>query len=369
MHQKTQRFRNLGLRLGLALLMSILATGCNGKTDKIGEAMEKIEAMDYQGALTAFGQATENKENKRLIARGMGIAHMELGHYEEAIECFLNALSASNGLVEDFDFDVNYYLASAYGYAGRFEEAKAVYDSILALKPKEKDAYYLRGNMEMELDQFAEAKADFDQAVSMDPKNFDRLFAIYEVFAHFGYKEAGQEYLKTAMSNGEKSLNSFNKGRLYYFMEEYQKAYVELEDAKSDDKAESSLFLGKAYEATGDFNYACNVYHSYLEKHGDSAEMYNQLGVCEMKRGNYATALEAFEAGLALQDKSMQQVLLFNEIAAFEYVSDFEMAASLMEEYLKLYPNDADAQREAVFLATRVEKETVESDSETDVAQ
>lgn len=346
-------WRKRGIRIGVALLLTVFVTGCNGKTEQIKEAMALMDAMDYQGAISKLEQASESHENSRLIARGMGIAYMGIGDYGKAIECFLQALGKSNGLLQDFDFDVNYYLASAYCYDGQFEEAKAVYDSILTLKPKEKDAYYLRGNAEMELGQLEAAKADFDKAVSMDPKNYDRLFAIYEVFAHFGYKEAGREYLRTALTNGEKTLSSFDRGRLYYFLEEYQKAYVELEDAKSDDRAESSLYLGKSYEATGDFNYACNVYRTYLDKHGDSAEMYNQLGICEMKRGNYEVALNAFQSGLSLQDKNMQQELSFNEIVAYEFLSKYNTAASLMENYLRTYPGDPDALREEIFLSTR----------------
>lgn len=347
------KWKKSGARLALALLLIAFAAGCGEKPNKTGEAMALMESLDYQGALGLFEEAAENKENSRLIARGRGIAYMGLAQYDRAIECFLEALAGSNGLVESVDFDVNYYLASAYSHGGRYEDAKKVYDSILALRPQEKDAYYLRGNVELELDQFNEAKDDFDKAVSLDPKNYDRLFAIYESFAHFGYKAAGQEYLQTALDNGEKTLSSFDKGRIYYYMEDYQKAYVELEDAKSDDKAESSLYLGKAYEATGDYNYACNVYRSYLEKHGDNAEMYNQLGICEMKRDNYEAALSAFQAGLSLQDKEMQQVLAYNEIVAQEFLGNFDVAATLMQNYLKQYPSDAAAQRENVFLSTK----------------
>ncbi|MBP5282572.1 MAG: tetratricopeptide repeat protein [Lachnospiraceae bacterium] len=207
--------------------------------------------------------------------------------------------------------------------------------------------------MLLELGMLNEAKQDYDKAVSMDPKNYDRLFAIYEAFAHFGQKEMGKQYLQTALDNGTKTLSSFDKGRLYYFMEEYQQAYAELEEAKADEKAESSLYLGKAYEATGDYNYACNVYRSYLDKHGDSAEMYNQLGVCEMKRGNYETALNAFQSGLKLEDKEMQQSLAFNEIVAYEFLGNFLKANELMRNYLKLYPGDEEALREQIFLSTR----------------
>jgi len=346
-------WKKCGVCLALALLTSSCVAGCGSKTDYLREAMSHLEEMDYQGALELFDEATENKENSRMIARGKGIAYLGQTNYEEAIRCFLEALGLSNGIVESMDYDLNYYLASAYAGAGKFEEAKEVYTSILALKPQEKDAYYLRGGVELELGQLEEAKKDYDVAVSMDPKNYDRLFSIYEAFAHFGQKEIGKTYLQKALDNGAKKLSSFDKGRIYYFMEDYQKAQDELEDAKLDEKAESSLYLGKAYEATGDQNYACNVYRSYLDKHGDCAEMYNQLGVCELKRGNYEIALNAFQAGLALEDKTMQQYLSFNEIVAYEFLGDFRKAEELMQAYLKLYPGDEDALREEIFLSTR----------------
>lgn len=342
-----------GLVLTVCVFLASAAAGCGDGTAKTQEAVTMIGEMDYQGALDALAEAQEGKEDAYQILRTQGIAYMGLASYEEAIECFLGALSLSDGLIKDVDFDVNYYLAEAYSRGGQFAEAKEVYNSILALRDEEETAYFKRGGVELELDQYTEAKEDFDRVVEMDPKNYDRLFDIYEVFAHFGYKEAGQEYLQYALDNGGDSLGAFDKGRLYYYLEDYQKAYVELEEAKNDGTAQSSLYLGKAYEATGDYNYACNVYRSYLDKQGDSAEMYNQLGICELKRQNYSEALSAFQSGLALQDKTVQQTLSYNEIVVYEYLSEFDRAESLIQTYVGNYPDDAEAQREKEFLATR----------------
>ena len=116
---------------------------------------------------------------------------------------------------------------------------------------------------------------------------------------------------------------------------------------------EAYLFLGRAYEATGDYNYASTVYNSYLEKVKEDAGVYNQLGLCEMKKGNYAVALSAFQSGMKLEDETMMQALRFNEAVAYEYMSEYQKAAVLMEEYLKIYPDDAKAKREYEFLVTR----------------
>lgn len=117
---------------------------------------------------------------------------MGLTEYEEAIGAFEQALQESNGWLENIDFDLNYYLAAAYAKNGEYAEAEAVYNAILALRPGEKDAYFLRGNVRMSLDKFEEAKADFDKVIAMDATNYDRLIEIYEVLAYYGIRRPGR---------------------------------------------------------------------------------------------------------------------------------------------------------------------------------
>ena len=81
--------------------------------------------------------------------------------------------------------------------------------------------------------------------------------------------------------------------------------------------------------------------------------MYNQLGLCEIARGEYQKALEAFQAGKKLENTTMMQTLSFNEIVAYEHMGEFQQALSLMESYLKNYPDDQQARREYEFLSTR----------------
>lgn len=337
----------------LGILAAVLLTGCGGSTEKTEEAMKLVEALDYAGALTAFEAAEEALENERLIARGRGIAYMGLTQYEEAISCFRDALASSNGLIEDVDFDLNYYLAAACIKNQQFSEAEAAYDAILALRPQEEEAYFLRGNVRLALDDHEGAKADFDRVISMDSTNYERLISIYQALAHYGYEEIGRDYLQNALDSGAKSMDAYDSGRIYYYLGEYQKAYIALEEAKEKGSAESYLYLGKAYEATGDYNYASSVYNSYLSKQSGNAEIYNQLGLCEMAKGEYQKALEAFQAGKQMEDSGYLQTLSFNEIVVYEYLGDYQKASVLLDSYLKTYPDDETAKREKEFLSTR----------------
>ena len=337
--------------IGCGVLMLLLA-GCGSK-ENITQAMSKISELNYQEALELFTAAQEAGENEKLIARGRGIAYMGMTKYEEAEKYFLEALNCSNGIPEDMDYDINLYLAAVYTKQEKYTQAEEVYNAVLALRPKDDDVKFMRGIARLKLDKYAEAKEDMDQVVAKAPKDFEKVLQIYEAMEAAGHKDAGQGYLTDALQTYEEEMSKYDKGRMYFYMGEYSKAYQALEEAKSQTGIEAYLYLGKAYEATGDYNYASSVYNTYLAKNTGDGRIYNQLGICEMQKGQYAKALDAFQKGLKIGDKAMQQSLQFNEIVAYEHMGEFKKAAVLMETYLKTYPDDEKAGREYEFLKTR----------------
>lgn len=327
--------------------------GSNGENANVAEGMAKIEQMDYQGAIEAFDAAIAAGENERLIYRGIGIAYMGLTDYASAIENFVACLNLSNGVIQDVDFDVNYYLAAAYYKNGNIKEASDTYTAIINLRPEEVEAHYLRGTALLALDEYVEAQKDFDTVLSLTSDDCDRLIAIYQSLESHGYQEIGQEYLKRILNEKGDKLKNYDKGRIYYYLKEYVQACNYLEKSKDTGTAESYLYLGKAYEATGDYNYASSVYTSYVSKDTTNAEVYNQLGLCRMEQGEYQLALEAFQAAMNIEDNGMMQVLQFNEIVAYEHLGEYQKAAVLMDNYIKMYPDDEVAKREYEFLKTR----------------
>ncbi len=341
--------------MGCAALLGcmILLGGCGKTEENTALGMEALKALDYHSAIEYFDAARYAGEGGKELARAEGIAYMGLTQYSEASLYFLEALGYSDGWVEDVDYDINFYLAAAYTKEGRLPEAEEIYNAILDMQPGNEDALFLRGNARMGQDNYVGAKEDFDKVIAMDGKNFDRLIQIYEVLHSHGYKETGQTYLRAAMDTNEEQMSAYDKGRMYYYLEEYQSAYLALETAKDQGGAEASLYLGKSYEATGDYNYAASVYNNYLAKDTSDARIYNQLGLCEMARGDYYAALSAFQAGMQIEGNDMMQSLLFNEAVTYEYLHDYRQAAVLMESYLRTYPDDQVAKREYDFLSTR----------------
>lgn len=336
------------------LVLGVLLGGCGGssKHPSTDEGMATVEALDYETALVCFEKAMVDGEDLRLLYRGRGLAYMGMTQYDSAVEAFEKALACGNGQIDDMDYDINYYLATAYYKLGETQKGIEAYNAILALRPKEKMAYYLRGCLLLESD-YESAKADFDRAIALAPEDYDQLINIYLALERFGYKEAGREYLQTALGSDIKSMTDYQKGRMYYYMEDYDSARTYLEKARKSGGVDAVLLLGQTYEELGDYNYAISVYDSFIEGDQTSASVYNRLGLCRMEQKAYEEALGAFQAGMNVENNDMLQTLKFNEIVTYERLGEFKQAAALMGNYLAAYPDDEAAQREYIFLKTR----------------
>lgn len=339
----------------MTVSLTVFCTGCGlgNKNENVTAGMAAVSELDYDTAIASFEAAREAGEDARLLYRGMGLAYMGRTQYDEAASAFETALSYSDGRVNAMDYDINYYLATAYYKQGETDKAIEAYGAILDLKPEERDAFYLRGVIYTERGRLEEALADFDKTIALNAKDYDRLIDIFCILNENGYKESGQAYLQTAMENGTKYMTNYEKGRISYYLEDYENARNYLEKAREEDGYEAVLFLGKTHEILGEYNYAISVYNTFLDSGEASPQVLNQLGLCKMEMKDYQGALEAFQKAMNIENNGMMQVLKMNEVVAYEKLGEYKQAAVLLNSYLKTYPDDETAKREYEFLKTR----------------
>lgn len=344
----------------MAVLSALLAAGCGKKQDKtnLSAGMELVENYDFQAAVESFELALLNNEDKELAYRGQGIAYMGLGMYEEAQTAFLKSIENAGNNLTDLQFDTNYYLASAYMKQGKYEAAEEIYSAIIALRKKDKDAYYLRACALLRRKSadnmcYEKAVADFEKAFSLDSKNLSLRTDAYVEMKAAGFGEEGKVYLKSFMEEKDKNLNEGEKGVLYYYLEDYENARIFLDASVNGNDPELSLILGQTYEQLGDMNYASVVYQTYLQSNTPNAALYNNLGMCLMRQQKYEDALNAFQSGIDIGSSDYLQELQYNRIIANEYLGRFGEAKSMMQEYIQIYPDDDAAKKENDFLQTR----------------
>ena len=340
------------------LLGTMLLTGCGSLTGRhnIDSGFSYIESHEYQSALESFDAAEENGEDECLLARGRGIAHLRRGEYQEAVDNFLLSLSADEGIVDDMDFDTNYYLAEAYLELGQYSDARNVYDAILKFRGKDTNAYYLRGIASLASGDHDAGYSDFSRAIALGNRDYSMMIMIYKALDEYGYTDEALSIRQKAMDNGSDFMTNYEKGQISYYLGNNAEAQSYLEAARNERNQEKEpvvLLLGQTGKKQGDYNYAVSVYRTYLSENPESAPVYNQLGMCQIKQGDYDSAVSSFESGLALGNREYEQVLKLNQITAYEYLGEFGVAASMMADYLKTYPDDEDAARENIFLSTR----------------
>ena len=340
------------------LLLSMLLSGCGSLAGRhnIDSGFSYIESHEYQSALESFEAAETAGEDPCLIHRGKGIAHLNRGEYEEAVTELLASLAADEGIVDDMDFDSNYYLAEAYLKLQDYNKAKEVYDAIIALRDKDSNAYFLRGTAELSAGNHDAGYSDFSKAIQLGSRDYAMMIMIYKALEEYGYTDEALSILQTAMDNGSDFMTNYEKGQISFYLGNNAEAQSYLEAARNEKGQEKEpvvILLGQTGEKQGDYNYAISVYRNYISEEPNSARVYNQLGMCQIRQGDYESAVTSFQSGIALDNKEMDQALRLNEITAYEYMGEFAVASSLMEEYLATYPDDQSAIRENIFLSTR----------------
>ena len=164
--------------------------------------------------------------------------------------------------------------------------------------------------------------------------------------------------------------NALKDGTGYLEDGNYKEAVTAFQKAVDEGKktAETYRGLGMAYYEQEDYAICKKMLFekSVWQQGGEKNQViYNLLGICGMKLNDYNYALEQFNQGISLSQNSgtsmenaesfseVLQEMRFNQIVCYEKLGDWENAKTKIAEYIQVYPDDADAQREAKFLETR----------------
>ena len=351
--------RNKRHRAWIVTALAFLLCACSSEdaTPHLTACKTAISSLEYAAATTEADAAITTGEDVKEAYRLKGVALFKSAQYAEAEEAFKSALMLSNGRVQDLDYDMNLFIAACKRADGDYAGAVEIYDRILALRSDFVDALFERACTELEMQDVGRATEDFDKAIRVTPRDFELRIRIFQAYKQYGYEAAGKALLTEALTNYEVSMSSYEKGRFHFYLGNNAVAQSQLENALDsssiDERAQAALLLGQTGEKQGDYGYAIEIYSSVLESHPEYAKLLNRRGICYMNTGQYDLAIQDFEAGLALGYSDVYQMLMRNEIAAYEYAGSFTKAKTVMKKYVTLFPDDSQAARDWIFLQTR----------------
>lgn len=266
------------------------------------------------GTVRLIGMAATSKKRQ---LRSQGIEYLASGDYNGAIEAFDMALEKSGKRARDFNKDVLQYRAEAEIRLLDYEAALHTYELLAQQEEKEPAWGYLRAICSARLN---------------DPETAFRLYEEAEAL-----EKEGQE----------------TPGRLSALMA-----------------------VGSAWMNLGEYQRAMAFYEGALEKGIEHAQIYNQMGICQMAEEDYESAADSFDKGLGLlsaafgasrqtavlkaaipaEDTGNQDALKelsYNRAVVLEYLQDYDKALSCFQEYADVFGAEEDVLHEIEFLKTR----------------
>ncbi len=289
------------------------------------------------------------------LLRKSGIDNMNKGQYEEAIESFKKAYALCDDKMPKTKTDIALYEATCQYNLEDYDALIAVCDQILEVQ-QSGDAYYFRGVAHMKQGDEDAAADDFDNASELNRSDYQMFLNIYHQYEEISKSAIGDKYIQKALAIPNDSMEDYyQKGYIYYYLGEYEKALDELADPVEAKDEDAMILMGESYLALGDSARARYIFQKYLDgtKKG-SAKAYNGLALCDLADHAYEAALANIGSGLAAKPKGkIRRELLYNEIVAYEMKLDFDTAKIKAESFVQNYPEDLDGQREYAFLSSR----------------
>lgn len=356
------------LLAGCALL---LLAGCGSKSKELYEqASADLEKGHYEDAIAGYEEVITEEAYLAEAYRGQGIAYYETGEYVKASEAFANALK-QEGTGKAFQKDVLLYQAASCYKEGMYDNAWDA--SVAALELKEDaEALLMNGRIALARDDYDSASESFDAAYEEEP-TFDMALWIYQAYLDRDMEADGTAYLERVLEKKPKKAEDYcSRGKVYYYMQDYENARAELLEAVDEGSEEAKLLLGKVYLAMNDTANARAMYQSYVDVETKAAQGYNGLALCSIADEDYDAALDYVQKGLRAAQTEEVRELMYNEAVIYEKKLDFQTAYEKFAEYLKLYPDDEAAVKEYQFLKSRTgapDGETTETGGETDPAE
>lgn len=261
--------------------------------------------------------------------------------------------SAQSELVCDSNID---YMTLGKSHLDNFrdEEAVQAFSCAIMLEPDNADAYFYRGIAYRDLSEFDNAIADFERLSELEPNGTASYGLLATVYRRQGSYEKCVEYSSIAIElveNGENTdenppidLDYLNRGRCYYYLEQYDTALENL-DVSIELYTDTEI----AYAIRGFIFYRIDDVEN-AEMNWDTAKEIDANAVdSDLREGNYLLEAENFRQAtivyteatiLAPNDyrgyylRGLAHQLLGNDITA---IQDFDRALEIRPDFVDVY--------------------------------
>ena len=252
----------------------------------------------WKNSVALFEHTLEVTSNNFLAHNSLGVAMIEEGRTEHAIEHYSEALRI-NPLYELAHYNLGY----AAERAGRTEEAMGHYLDALRIKPNFAAPHFSLGNLLADQNQPDKAIKHYSAVLKFEPENEKAHCNLGNVLAEGGrLQEAREHYLVALRINPDYGKAHYglgnvlaSQGRTDEALEHYNAAL-----RADPDHAEAHYNKGILLFANAELDQAIYHFRAFVRVKPDHKEALNNLGYALYRKGDMEEAAEHFRKALQI---------------------------------------------------------------------
>lgn len=267
------------------------------------------------------------------------ITTFQIRYWHDSISLFEHAVKVTK------NNDIAYSnLGSAFGKAGRNEEALSVLLKGMEIQPKNLNIYYSLGVIYTNMGRYGDAIEIRKKIVKIKPDDFKILNDLAANYVLTGNYKAAIEACRRAIElKPDYAEAYYTMGCAYQQTGSFREATEAYEKAI---KLEPSLIgsyynLADIYRQTGRSDEAIKIVENIMRDYSGNEEAYYNLGLIYGQTGNYQKAVDAFKK--AIEIKKDYSDVYFNLGLAYDKLKRYEDEAEAYKQVIKLKPDHIDA--------------------------
>jgi len=186
---------------------------------------------------------------------------------------------------------------------GGWDAAVDFINDCIEKDPNSIEAYLVRGEIYLEMEEFQEALADFDKVISIDPNIATVYFDRGVLYAKSDDKYKALDDFNQAIKLDANYTGAYaNRANIFLKLEKLQQAIDDCNKAIeiSPDEVLPYYNRGIAYMNTGEIAKALNDYNKVVELEPENAEAYTRRGSANQELGNIQEAIADYEKALEI---------------------------------------------------------------------
>jgi tetratricopeptide (TPR) repeat protein len=253
-------------------------------------------------SIAAFQRALAINPHDGKARFNLGLVYISQNLNTLAVEQLRKALAEDNKNPE-----IHSALGTALAAEGKFTEAQAEFEAVLAILPGSADALFNRGQSLVGQKRYGAAIASFQQALEVRPGNADYAFALSDALVKSGNIDKAVAVLKTfTKEHPESALGWFNLGVVEARIPSLESAIDSFQEslrlAPQNDQARE-LLAHNLIDASR-YPEALPLVNNLLQQSPENAEYLSLRGSVWRGEGQFDAAISDFQKAAAIQPRN-----------------------------------------------------------------